>query len=452
VFQTLEDARGYFWISSNQGIYRVQKQQLNDFARGKTGTVTSIAYGKADGMLNIECNGGHWPAGIRTRDGKLWFPTQDGVAIIDPEQVPINRTPPPVIIESFLVERKPLSFDKPVRLNAAQTSLEIQYTAFSFANPERIHFKYQLEGLDQRWIDAGSRRTAYYSHLPPGDYSFKVIAANSDGVWNMQGTHLSISVLPPFYRTWWFVSAIFMACAGAVAFGWQYRISQLRRAYAAQQTFSRQLIASQERERKRIAAELHDSLGQQLLIIKNWAVLALSNLGSQKSPKEPLDEISSTASHAVEEMRGIAYNLRPYQLEKLGLTAAIRGLITRVAASSNIRFATEIDTVDGLFSQETEISIYRIVQEALNNTVKHSQATEGRVLVSSNSGTLDLLIEDNGRGFTPPDGSIPQPSQQGFGLLGIAERVRMLGGQVVIQSAPGHGSTIRISLKTQETA
>jgi len=351
-----------------------------------------------------------------------------------------------------VVERKPLPFDKPVRLNAAQTSFEIQYTAFSFANPERIHFKYQLEGLDQRWIDAGSRRTAYYSHLPPGDYSFKVIAANSDGVWNMQGTHLLISVLPPFYRTWWFVSAIFVACAGAVAFGWQYRVSQLQRAYAAQQAFSRQLIASQERERKRIAAELHDSLGQQLLIIKNWAVLALTGLDGPKSLKEPLDEISNTASHAVEEMRGIAYNLRPYQLEKLGLTAAIRGLVTRVAASSNIRLSAEIDDVDGLFSQETEISIYRIVQEALNNTVKHSQATKGRVLVSSNSGTLDLLIEDNGRGFTPPDGSIPQQSQQGFGLLGIAERVRMLGGRVAIQSAPGHGSTIRISLKTQETA
>jgi signal transduction histidine kinase len=123
-----------------------------------------------------------------------------------------------------------------------------------------------------------------------------------------------------------------------------------------------------------------------------------------------------------------------------------------VAASSNIRFATEIDNVDGLFSQEIEISIYRIVQEALNNTVKHSQATEGRVLVSSNSGTLDLLIEDNGRGFTPPDGNAPQQSQQGFGLLGIAERVRMLGGRVVIQSAPGHGSKIQISLKTQATA
>ncbi len=168
-----------------------------------------------------------------------------------------------------------------------------------------------------------------------------------------------------------------------------HRVSQLHRAYAAQQDFSRQLIASQERERKRIAGELHDSLGQQLLIIKNWATLALSGLDGRHSLKEPLDEISNTASHAVEEMRGIAYNLRPYQLEKLGLTAAIRGLVNRVAASSHIQFRAEIDEVNGLFPQEVEISIYRIVQEALNNTIKHSQATEGRVLVTKRGGSSE---------------------------------------------------------------
>ena len=451
VFQILEDSRGYFWMSCNQGIYRVQKQELNNFARGQTHTITSIAYGKADGMQNVECNGGHWPAGIRARDGKLWFPTQEGVAVIDPEQVPINRNPPRVIIESCLVDRRPVAFDKPVRLSPAQTSLEIQYTALSFTNPERIRFKYRLEGLDQDWVDAGSRRTAYYSHLPPRNYNFKVIAANSDGVWNTQGTEFRISVLPPLYRTWWFMSIVSLLFSGAAVFAWQHRVSQLQRAFAAQEAFSRQLIASQENERKRIAGELHDSLGQQLLIIKNWAVLALTGLNGQKSPKEPLDEISATASHAIEEMRGIAYNLRPYQLEKLGLTAAIRSLVARVNASSNIRVAGKIEDVDGLFSQEVEISIYRIVQEALNNTIKHSQASEGSVLVTSNSVTLNLLIEDNGRGFTVPDGRTQQENLKGFGLLGIAERVRMLGGTVVIQSAPDQGSRMQILLKRQRT-
>jgi signal transduction histidine kinase len=243
-----------------------------------------------------------------------------------------------------------------------------------------------------------------------------------------------------------------MAVAGAAVFAWQYRVSQLQRAYTVQEAFSRQLIASQERERKRIAAELHDSLGQQLLIIKNWAVLALTSVNGSESVKEPLDQISDTASHAVEEMREIAYNLRPYQLEKLGLTAAIRGLITRVAASSGIRFVTEIGDVDGLFPQDVEISIYRIVQEALNNILKHSQATEGWVLTANNSGTLSLTIGDNGLGFTPTGDRESQQDSKGFGLLGIAERVRMLGGRVVIQSAPGSGSSMQISLGIQSSA
>ena len=339
-----------------------------------------------------------------------------------------------------------------MELSPAQTSLEIQYTAFSFANPERIRFKYRLDGLDQGWIDAGSRRTAYYSHLPPGSYTFRVIAANRDGVWNKTGQSLAILVLPPFYRTWWFFSLLVMTAVGTVMFGWKYRVSHLQRAYAAQQTFSRLLIASQERERKRIAAELHDSVGQQLLIIKNWAMLALTGVNGSASVKEPLDQISNTASHAVEEMREIAYNLRPYQLEKLGLRAAIRGLITRVAASSGIQFVTEIGDVDGLFPQDVEISIYRIVQEALNNMLKHSQATEAWVLATNQSGTLSLTIGDNGRGFTPAEGREPQQDSKGFGLLGIAERVRMLGGRLVIQSAPGHGSSMQISLGIQSSA
>jgi len=124
VFQILEDSRGYFWLSSNQGIYRVEKQELNDFASGKISAITSIAYGKSDGMLNVECNGGHWPAGIRAADGKLWFPTMNGVAIIDPAQVHVNRNPPPVLIESCLVDRRPVLFDRPVRLSSAQNSLE----------------------------------------------------------------------------------------------------------------------------------------------------------------------------------------------------------------------------------------------------------------------------------------------------------------------------------------
>jgi len=450
VFQILEDPRGNLWMSSNRGIYRVNKQELNEFAGGRRSAITSVAYGKSDGMLNAECNGGCWPAGIKARDSKLWFPTQDGAAVVDPGAVATNSQPPPVVIESCLVDRAPVRVDRPVRIEPGQNNFEIQYAALSFINPEQMKFRYELEGLDRDWVDAGTRRTAYYSHVPPGHYDFKVMAANSDGIWNLKGQTLSFVIIPPFYRTWWFITLAVLAVSSAVSLAWQYRASQLKRAHTTQEAFSRQLIDSQEQERKRIAAELHDSLGQQLLIIKNWASLAVASLTNHDAVKEPLDEISSTAAHAIEEVRGIAYNLRPYQLERLGLTIALQDLVNQVAASSSIRFSAQVDRVDGVFPKDADLSIYRMVQEALNNTIRHSGATEVRVIVSRRAGTVDVTIQDNGRGFVRPSDGSSGSKRSGFGLVGIAERARMLGGEAAVQSSPGQGCTIHISLETQE--
>ena len=293
VFQILEDSKGYLWMSCNRGIYRVLKSELNEFAQGKRRLISSIAYGKSEGMRNAECNGGLWPAGIRTHKGELWFPTQDGVAVIDPERVTVNLRPPPVVIESISVDRERAEVDKAIRIPPGRQNLEIQYTALSLLNSDQIKFKYKLAGLDRDWVEAGVRRTAYYSHLPPGKYVFTLIAANSDGVWNTEGKSLPVLVLPPFYRTWWFMTLALAAAAGAGWLAWQIRHSQLQRAHAAQQEFSRQLIASQEAERKRIAGELHDSLGQSLAIIKNRALLSLSTPSDHERALEQLREIST---------------------------------------------------------------------------------------------------------------------------------------------------------------
>ena len=272
VFRILEDAHGYFWISCSRGVYRVSKRDLNAFASGDLKKVTSTAYGKIDGMLDIECNGGVEPSGIKTRDGKLWFPTRNGVAVIDPESVVHDSVPPLVMIESSLVDNVTTPVNAPLRIPPSRPNVEISYTAPNFINAAQTHFKYRLEGLDSDWVDAGGRRIAYYSHLPPGDYVFHVIAGNSDGVWNQEGKTLAITVLAPFYETRWFQMLVLLTLGALVAMSWRYRVSQLQRAQAAQQAFSRQLIASQEAERKRIAAEMHDSLGQRLVVIKNLAL------------------------------------------------------------------------------------------------------------------------------------------------------------------------------------
>jgi signal transduction histidine kinase/ligand-binding sensor domain-containing protein len=445
VFQILEDARGNLWMSSNRGIHRVRKQELNELAAGERTEITSVAYGKGDGMLNVECNGGLWPAGIRARDGTLWFPTQDGVAVIDPASVTTNPRAPTVVIESFLLDREPiapLAFDRPLRIPPGRGTFEIQYTGLSFANPEHLRFKYALAGLDKEWIDAGTRRTAYYSYVPPGSYTFTVIAANSDGVWNTEGPSLQLVVLPPFYRTWWFVTLMLSGTAVIIVAMWKQRESRLTRAHAAQQAFSRQLIASQEAERKRIAAELHDGLGQRLVIIRNLAMLVNSTV--IEGSRERVNEISSEASQAISEVREIAHNLRPFHLDRLGLTKALGTLVRKASGASRISFTAEMDNIDGLFPKDVEINVYRVVQESVNNILKHSAATQARVTARRSAAEVQITVQDNGRGFTSEtDDHLLR--RDGFGLLGITERVTLLGGRVDLRSAPGQGTTIGLA-------
>ena len=244
---------------------------------------------------------------------------------------------------------------------------------------------------------------------------------------------------------------------GGLVFGaFQYRVRQLDRARVAQERFSRQLLASQEHERQRIASELHDSLGQSLLIIKNRAWLALSGIEDREATAEQLAEISESAAHAIDEARAISYNLRPYQLERFGLTRTLNAIVQQADKTSGIRFEIEIEEIDGLLTKEAEISLYRIVQESLNNMIKHSRATEARLTIRRDGAFLRLLAQDNGQGidnaeqFVAQMGSgteaAPLAQTGGFGLIGMAERARILGGTFALNSTPGASTTINIAL------
>jgi ligand-binding sensor domain-containing protein/signal transduction histidine kinase len=442
VFQTLEDRHGYFWISCNRGIYRVSRQELNDFADGRVSKLNSVAYGKQDGMLNIECNGGRLPAGIIARDGKFWFPTQEGVAVVDTEAVYINPQAPPALIESVTLERDPVDFQRGVTIEPGQRDLEISYTGLSYIKSEQMKFKYRLEGLDADWVDAGTRRVAYFHYLPPGSYTFRVIAANSDGVWNNEGAGINVIVHAAFWQRLWF----WLLCASAVisiaAFAIRGRIVQLRNKQAEREAFSRRLIESQEHERKRVAGELHDGLGQNLLIVKNWALIGLNMIEEDNPIREHLTEISETTSLALDEVREIAHNLRPYQLERFGLTNTIEHMVSHVKNSSDIEFITEIDNIDGLLSKESEINLYRVVQECVNNVLKHSAATNVWLLIKRTASGAEITCRDNGQGFDP-EASL---RKGGTGLISMAERVRMLGGRYTMETAVGKGATIRITI------
>jgi signal transduction histidine kinase/ligand-binding sensor domain-containing protein len=462
VFQILEDDKRQFWISSNRGIYRVSKDELNEFADGKRAGISSIAYGKSDGMLNDECNGGRSPAGFKMRDGNLWFPTQDGVAIINPAAVTTNTQPPPVVIESVKIDNADADFEisdvaigkeesqtsnptSQIQIDPSQQNFEIQYTALSFINSENLRFKYRLEGLDSDWVDAGTRRTAYFSHVTPGEYTFRVIAANADGVWNTAGKSLRIVVLPPFYRTSWF-AGLMIVVFGAIAFAlYHRRVGKLESANRLQEEFSRRLINSNESERRRIAGELHDSIGQSLAMIKNRAVLSAES-ATDENLRRQLELITDQTTQTIGEVREISYALRPYLLDNLGLTKAVRSLLNKVAGTSGLAIQSELDDVDAIFDDDAEMSIYRIIQESLSNVLKHAEASTVQVFLKTSGRNLTVLVSDDGKGFDPNKAEITEADKGGFGLLGISERVKMLGGTQEIESPPGKGTTILIKI------
>jgi signal transduction histidine kinase/ligand-binding sensor domain-containing protein len=454
VFCILEDSHGWFWINSNQGIYRVSRRELNDFADGKTRSLNSIAYNKQDGLLNVEGNGGRQPAGTKSADGRLWFPMAEGIAVIDPESVATNPRPPPVLIEDVMIERASVTNEvfqsvvaqqSEITLAPGQNNLEINYTALSFINSEQLRFKYKLENLDSDWNEVGTRRTAYYSYLPPGEYVFRVIAANRDGIWNEQGTSFKIRVFPPFYRTWWFLLIAALLFVALIALVFFLRIRQLNLKALQKEEFTRQLIDSQELERGRIAAEMHDGLSQSLAIIKNRAMLSLSKLHDQNYTSEQLREIAEASTEAIDEVKEIIYDLRPIQLDRLGLTGAIEDIAEKIAEINDLKLSKTVADIDNIFSKQSENSVYRIVQESLNNIVKHSKATTIELIIKKMETKIEIVIKDDGAGFEP-DSVKGNRRKIGFGLIGMSERAKLLGGQTSIESAKDAGTTVSITL------
>ncbi len=220
IYQILEDGGGYLWMSCNKGIFKVKKEELDHIAghaaAGRSGhTVHSVVYGKKDGMLSIECNGSLQTPGCKTRDGRLWFPTVKGAVMIDPADIRTNLLPPPVLVEGMDMDGRPVERlgDVTVTVPPRIKRIKFAYTALSFVNPGAVAFKYRLEGYDETWVEAAARRETFYTNLDPGMYTFRVIACNDDGVWNKKGARVTLEVISPYWRTWWFISLALMVFA-----------------------------------------------------------------------------------------------------------------------------------------------------------------------------------------------------------------------------------------------
>jgi signal transduction histidine kinase len=252
-----------------------------------------------------------------------------------------------------------------------------------------------------------------------------------------------VSITPPFWETWTFRIVSGVAALAALFLFYRRRIRGLEQERRTQEAYSLRLIESQENERKRIASELHDSLGQDLLVIRNRALLGLKDSALSEHARDQLDQISAVAAQAISGVREIAHDLRPYQLDRLGLTKAVTSLVSAAAEAASVRFHVAIDAIDDEISKGQDIHIYRIVQEGVNNILKHARATEASLTIHKEARDIKILISDNGQGIAPGM-DMESGIGRGLGLTGITERARVLGGTATLTAIPGAGTTLTV--------
>jgi ligand-binding sensor domain-containing protein/signal transduction histidine kinase len=432
IYRILEDKQQNLWCSSNKGIFRVNKTELENRANDANASINPVFYGPADGTLTREASGGGHPAGWRTSDGRMWFATIKGLAVIDPEHIPLNTAPPPIAIEQLFVDNQSMPLTQKLTLSPSSSRLDFYYTALSFIAPENVRFKYKLEGFDDDWIDGGARRVASYTNLRPGNYQFRVIAANNDGVWNETGATVQFYLQPRFYQTYWFYALCLVLLALAV---WQlYRMRVRRMAHQ----FSAVLA-----ERNRIAREIHDNLAQDILGISvQLELVARLMPAAAEAAKGHLDRARILVRNSMTEARRYVWDLRSQELQKKDLPAALRDTTKRLTAENNVEAVVEVTGPLRPLPLPVETNLLRIGQEAINNAVKHARANRIDVTLNFDTRSVRLSIRDDGRGFNPQS----QIADGHFGLIGMRERAEQIGGVLTIDSALERGTQIAIDV------
>jgi signal transduction histidine kinase/ligand-binding sensor domain-containing protein len=442
-----EDGQGFFWMSSHGGIIRVGKAELDNCADGKANAVHCLVYGINDGLPTLECSEGLQPAGCRTADGRLWFPTSKGLVAVNPQNVKKNFLPPPVVIEALRVDDHEVAGATnaaPLRIPPGRHRVEFQYTGLSFAAPEKVRFKYRLTGLDTEWVDAGTRRTANYNYIPPGNYTFHVIACNNDDVWNDKGAAVAFEVLPFFWQTLWFrVLALALTIVASGGFVW---FTVRRRVRRKLERLEQQRAV--EHERVRIANDIHDDLGAHLTRITMLSESASADLDDPTRAAADLNQIYNTARELTRAMDETVWAVNPRHDTLESLASYLEKFAQDLLATAGIRCRLDLplEFAEWRLTSEVRHNLFLAFKEALHNAVKHSGASEVHIRLTPGMMSFELAVEDNGRGFTP--GATEKPSAgpgrfaSGNGLENMTRRLAEIHGRCDIRTAPGSGTKV----------
>lgn len=430
IYSLLNDGSGNIWMASSKGIFRVSTDELDRFADQKLTSVHSLPF--STGQLRFECRAGVQPAAYRAHDGRLWFATTNGVVVVNPHRVQFNPIPPPVRVTALFIDGQRLQPVAKLTLAPSERNIEILYAGLSFIDPEKVTFRYILEGYDRDWTDAGPRREAFFTKLPPGQYHFRVMARSADGVWSRNAAALDFEVEPLLYQRRWFWPVCVMALALAIAAAWRLRSRQLRQRFGIVLT-----------ERSRIARELHDTLLQGLAGVTMQLQALWTRLPASKE-RETLAGIIQDAGVCAAEARKSLWGLRAEGSSSGLFSEKLENLVLSVSSDDGASsLSYEGDAVSLGERPEAEFQLLRIAREALSNALEHSRAARVRVTLVQDPSGVSMTIADDGVGFAAER---DHQMLGRFGMLGMSERAREIGAELNVKSVPGEGTTVSVRL------
>jgi signal transduction histidine kinase/ligand-binding sensor domain-containing protein len=434
----LRSVDAFRWLSMSCGMARLSSADVDAWVANPKRQLKVSVLNSTDGVRSGPTPIGFHPPAAEIASGQLWFASPQGVGVVDPRHLPFNAIPPPVHIEQIVADRQ--AYQDPVRLPARVGEVQIDYTALSLVAPEKVRFRYKLEGYDRDWQDVGTRRQAFYTGLSPRSYRFRVTASNDSGVWNDIGATLDFSVAPAYYQTTWF-AALSLTVLGALIWGGhrvRLRIVETHRAEIS--ALNEQLMRAQEQERIRIAGELHDGVMQEMLAVTMMLGTAKRRIPNDTEAKATLDKAQQKLIQAGSDIRQLSHDLHPPLLQEAGLPKAVDAYCEQFSASCHIPIACDADErVDGL-SRGAALALFRIVQEALGNAAKHGAAQRIAVRLAREGNIVSLEVADDGVGFDRHR----LATRGGLGLVMMRERASQLNGTFDFVSAPGRGTTVRV--------
>ncbi len=464
ITQLLDDGDGNLWAGTYAGIFRAAKKDLKALAAGLVDDIAFSLHGRFDGLPAQAYSGWFQPSCWRARDGRLWFTTVKGLVAVNPRDVAVNHRPPPVVIEemrvdgvlhefSSIVNGEALSAaNAPLRIAPGRHYLEFRFTAINFTAPDKARCKWRLEGVEKQWRESMNQRVIGYGPLLPGDYRFCVLAANSDGIWNETGASVAFSVLPFFWETWWFKAFLLGSVCGGLAFGVTIWLRHRHRLEVERLERGHEM----ERERTRIARDMHDEIGSKLARISFLSEIAKSEARYPGRPDGAVDSLARTARELLQSLDRMlwAVNPRNDSLERLlaYLNRYAAEYFQNTPIQCRLAFPENLPTIQ--LSAETRHNVFLAFEEALANTIKHSAATQVTAHLTCHNGTIEIAIVDNGRGFSVESPTKPARGRNNgeqFGLSGMCHRLRSIGGECQILSSLGSGTTVKFVLPISRT-